>query len=88
MTDFSPQAPPVVHVTNIGCKSTEAKSEKKSLKENFKSRNSKKFMIDFGFYHIFQIFVKLLAKYMKGGSEKSEILCVGQLARAEQKICK
>ena len=38
MTDFSPQAPPVVHVTNIGCKSTEAKSEKKSLKENFKSR--------------------------------------------------
>ena len=47
--------------------------------------NSKKFMIDFGFYHIFQIFVKLFAKNMKGGSEKSEILCVGQLARAEKK---
>ena len=29
--------------------------------------NSKKFMIDFGFYHIFQIFVKLFANNMKGG---------------------
>ena len=48
--------------------------------------NSKKFMIDFGFYNVFQIFVKLIAKNMKGGSEKSAILCVGQLARAEQKI--
>ena len=45
-------------------------------------------MIDIGFYHIFQLFVKLIAKNMKGGSEKSEILCVGQLARAEQKIWK
>ena len=48
--------------------------------------NSNMSMIDFGFYHIFQIFVKLFAKNMKGGSEKSEVLCVGQLARAEQKI--
>ena len=40
-------------------------------------------MIDFGFDHIFQIFEKLFAKNMKGGFEKSEILCVGQLARAD-----
>ena len=33
-----------------------------------------------------KIFVKLFAKNMKGGSEKSEILCVGELAPAEQKI--
>ena len=40
-------------------------------------------MIDFGFYHICQIFAKLFAKNMKVGSDKSEILCVGQSARAE-----
>ena len=45
--------------------------------------NSQKLIIDFGFYHIRQIFAKLFAKNMKGGSEKSEILCVGQLARAQ-----
>ena len=43
-------------------------------------------MIVFGFDHIHQIFAKLFAKNMKGGSDKSEILCVGQLAHAEQKI--
>ena len=42
-------------------------------------------MIDFGFVHIRQIFGKLFAKNMKVGSEKSEIFCVGQLARAEKK---
>ena len=45
--------------------------------------NFQKFTIDFGFGHIRQIFVKIFAKNMK--SEKSEILCVGQLARAEKK---
>ena len=43
-------------------------------------------MIDFGFDHIRQIFAKLFAKNMKVGSDKSEILCVGQLARAEKKV--
>ena len=47
--------------------------------------NCQKFMIDFGFYHICQIFAKLFAKNMKVGSDKHEILCVGQLARAEKK---
>ena len=42
-------------------------------------------MIDFGFDHIRQIFKNLFAKNMKGGSEKFENLCVGQLARAEKK---
>ena len=42
-------------------------------------------MIDFGFDHIRQIFKKLFAKNMKGGSGKFENLCVGQLARAEKK---
>ena len=42
-------------------------------------------MIDFGFDHICQIFEKLFAKNLKGGSEKSEILRVGQLAHAEKK---
>ena len=45
----------------------------------------KSFWLIFGFDHICQIFEKLYAKNMKGGSEKSEILCVGQLARAEKK---
>ena len=48
-------------------------------------QNCQKFMIDFGFYHICQIFAKLFAKNMKVGSDKSQILCVGQLARAEKK---
>ena len=48
-------------------------------------QNCQKFIIDFGFDHICQIFVKLFSKNMKGGSEKSEILYVGQLARAEKK---
>ena len=48
--------------------------------------NSQKLIIDFGFYQICQMFAKLFAKNMKGGSDKSEILCVGQLAHAEQKI--
>ena len=39
----------------------------------------------FGFDHLRQIFEKLFAKNMKGGSDQSEILCVGQLARAEKK---
>ena len=43
-------------------------------------------MIDFGFDHIHQIFVKLFAKNMMGVSEKSENLYVGQLAHAEKKI--
>ena len=38
-------------------------------------------MIDFGFDQIRQIF----AKNMKGGSVKSEILCVHQLGCAEKK---
>ena len=42
-------------------------------------------MIDFGFDRIRQIFAKLFAKNMKGGSDKFENLCVGQLARAEKK---
>ena len=42
-------------------------------------------MIGFGFYHIRQIFAKIFAKNMKGGSDKYEILCVGQLARTEKK---
>ena len=42
-------------------------------------------MIVFGFDHIHQIFAKLFAKNMKGGSDKFENLCVGQLARAEKK---
>ena len=33
--------------------------------------NSQKLIIDFGFYHICQIFVKLFAKNMKGGSDQS-----------------
>ena len=45
-------------------------------------------MIDFGFYHICQIFAKLFAKNMKVGSDTSEILCVGQLAHAEKKCRK
>ena len=48
-------------------------------------QNCQKFIIDFGFDHICQIFVKLFSKNMKGGSEKSEILCVGQLVCAEKK---
>ena len=32
-----------------------------------------------------QIFYELFAKNTKGGLGKSEILCVGQLARAEKK---
>ena len=47
--------------------------------------NCQEFMIDFGFDHIRQIFKKLFVKNMKGGSEKFETLCVGQLARAEKK---
>ena len=47
-------------------------------------QNWQKFMIDFGFYHICQIFAKLFAKNMKVGSEKYEILCVHQLGRAEK----
>ena len=43
-------------------------------------------MIDFGFDRMRQIFARLFAKNMKGGSEKSEILCVGQLARAGEKV--
>ena len=42
-------------------------------------------MIDFGFDHMRQIFAKLFAKNMKGGSDKSEILCVGQSACAKKK---
>ena len=42
-------------------------------------------MIDFGFDRIRQIFAKLFAKNMKGGSEKCEILCVHQLGCAEKK---
>ena len=48
--------------------------------------NCQEFMIDFGFDHIHQIFKKLFAKNMKGGSDKFENLCVGQLARAEKKV--
>ena len=48
--------------------------------------NCQEFMFVFGFDHIRQIFKKLFVKNMKGGSDKSEILCVGQLAHAEQKI--
>ena len=47
--------------------------------------NCQEFMIDFVFDHIHQIFKKLFAKNMKGGSDKFENLCVGQLARAEKK---
>ena len=47
--------------------------------------NSQKLIIDLGFYHIRQIFAKLFAKNMKGGSDKFENLCVGQLAHAEKK---
>ena len=47
--------------------------------------NCQKFMIDFGFDRIRQIFAKLFAKNMKGGSVKSEILCVHQLGCAEKK---
>ena len=43
-------------------------------------------MIDFGFDRIRQIFAKLFAKNMKGGSVKSEILCVHQLGCAEKKV--
>ena len=42
-------------------------------------------MIGFGFYHIRQIFAKIFAKKHEGGPDKSEILCDGQLARAEKK---
>ena len=42
-------------------------------------------MIDFGFDRIREIFAKLFAKNMKGGSVKSEILCVHQLGCAEKK---
>ena len=48
--------------------------------------NSQKLIIDFGFYHICQIFAKLFAKNMKGGSDKSEILCVGQSACAKKRV--
>ena len=48
-------------------------------------QNCQKFMIDFGFYHICQIFAKLFAKNMKVRSEKSEILYIHQLGRAEKK---
>ena len=48
--------------------------------------NCQEFTIDFGFHHIHQIFKKLFAKNMKGGSDKSEILCVGQLACAKKKL--
>ena len=48
-------------------------------------QNCQKFMIDFGFDHICQIFAKLFAKNMKVWSDKSEILCAGQLACAEKK---
>ena len=44
--------------------------------------NSQKLIIDFGFYHICQIFAKLFAKNMKRGSE---ILCVGQSAFTKKK---
>jgi len=47
-------------------------------------QNCQKFMIDFGFDHLRQIFDKLFAKNMKGGSVKSEILFVVQLACAEE----
>ena len=43
------------------------------------------FMIDFCVFNICQIFEKLFTKNLKGGSVKSEILCVGQVARAEKK---
>ena len=40
----------------------------------------------FGFDHLRQIFENLFAKNMKGGSDQSEILCVGQSGRAEKKV--
>ena len=48
-------------------------------------QNCQKLWLTFGFDHLCQIFEKLFAKNMKGGSGKSEILCVGQLACAEKK---
>ena len=42
-------------------------------------------MIGFGFDGIRQIFAKLFAKNMKGGSDKSEILCVDQSACAKKR---
>ena len=42
-------------------------------------QNCQKFMIDFGFYHICQIFAKLFAKNMKVRSEKSEATFMGQI---------
>ena len=45
-------------------------------------QNCQKLML-FKFDHLRQIFEKLFAKNMKGGTEKSEMLYVGQLARAK-----
>ena len=39
--------------------------------------NYQNFMVDFEFDHIRQNFANLLAKNMKGGSDKSKILFVG-----------
>ena len=49
-------------------------------------QNYQKFMIDFGFDHTRQIFEKLSAKYMKGGSVNLKF-CVGQLGKGSKKKC-
>ena len=48
-------------------------------------KTAKSILLIFGFDNSRQIFEKLFAKNMKGGSDKSEILHVGQLGCAEKK---
>ena len=57
----------------------------KTFKPFLNSARSPELCSKYFFNQISQIFAKLFAKNMKGGSDKSEILCVGQLACAKKK---
>ena len=48
--------------------------------------NRQSFLPNSFLYRISQIFVDIFAKNMKGWSEKSKILCIEQLGRAEKKL--